>query len=181
MKTLVMLIGLLTSIYARQGELVLFDLSGSMTYLKQDSIVKVINQLFDEQVKILGFNQEVTEITSLNNLKFGGNTDLGNALEYVYTHKIKDLFYIDIVTDGEEISDANKTLKYGLLLKSEGIRICSSSIGVKTIPDVLKKISTKAFKTTNISLVLDQCESVRKQAIHEFKSKQINTKKFNLF
>ena len=161
------------------SELVLLDTSGSM-HGARDSANKMVQQLLDRNIKVIAFNDKITQINSISDIEYENGSDLGKALEYVYLYELpKGVTYLNIITDGDP-GDRYKTLKFGTYLKDKGVIICSVSVNTSDIPIQIQKISKKALSTTYILKARSLCRGVRKNVLNEI-SMDIDENRYNLF
>jgi len=158
-------------------ELVLLDTSGSMNGERGEKAKQMVQKLLDKNIRVLGYNNKLTEIKSLSDIEYTSGSDLGKALEYVYLSE-RDVTYLNIITDGD-VGDAYKTLKFGTYLKNNDVAICSVSVDAD-IPTQLKEISKKALTTTDILTARKMCQGIRKKALNEI-VQDIDENQYNLF
>lgn len=161
------------------SELVLLDLSGSMSYGNRGSDAKeMVQKLLDKNIRVLGYNDKLREIKSVSDIKYENGSDLGKALEYIYLSE-RDVTYINLIFDGD-VGDKLATLRYGTFLKNNKVSICSIGVDMKTMPEQVVQISKKALITTDILKARKMCRGVRKTALNEV-IQEIDTTKYDLF
>lgn len=159
-------------------ELVLLDTSGSMNGERGEKAKQMVQQLLDKNIRVLGYSNNLKEIKSVSDIEYNYGSDLGQALEYVYSSE-KDVTYLNIITDGD-VGDAYKTLKFGTYLKNNGVAICSVSVDTTTIPVQIQQVSKKSLVTTDIMKARELCKGVRKKALNEI-VQDIDENQYNLF
>ena len=158
-------------------ELVLVDLSGSMSFGNRGHDAKImVKELLEQGIRVLGYNNKIRKINSISDMKYDHGSNLGYALEHIYLTE-KDLTMLSIITDGD-IGNEAKLLETGKLMKN--IPICSVSVDTVDVPNSLKKISKKSFVTTDILQARKLCRGVRKTALKEI-IEEIDEDKYNLF
>ena len=154
-KSLVISILLSSLVFA--DDILLLDTSGSLsTPQVQKEITDIARIHIDLGKDVLGFSDNVYPIDSLQDVKFGGNTNLSAGLKEAYASNYD---YVVLVTDGEPNSN-EKTIQEAKLLKESGVKICSVFISDQSrVPLVLAKISDEIFFTSDIKESLKLCNA----------------------
>lgn len=168
---------------ASNDTLVVVDTSGSLDYdVAKKEISKIVDSYLKESVPIIAFNSSVYDIKTVNDLNFGGGTDLAEAYEKTLTFPFTK--FVITITDGRPNND-NDTLFYAQELKKRGIKLCTIFLSNKedTPPNVLKKFSDKIFVTNEFSKVRKLCSNQVKNKLLGLDAvkKSFNENQYNLF
>ncbi len=139
------------------GDLLLLDTSGSLsTPAVQSEIKDIAQHNLDKNQDVLGFSDNVYAVNTVEDVVFGGGTNLSAALSQA---NALNYDYVVLVTDGEPNNEM-KTLHEANLLKENGVKICSVFISVDNrVPLVLAKISDEIFYTQDIKESLNLCSN----------------------
>ena len=175
----VMVTGMLVFTSLWGSELVLLDMSGSMGYGNRGDDAKImVQKLLNQGIRVLGYNNKIREVKSVDDIKYESGSDLGQALEYIYLSE-RDVKYINLIFDGD-VGDKLKTLRFGTFLKNHNVSICSIGVDMTTMPAQVTQISKKALITTDIMKARKMCMGIRKTALNEI-IEEIDEDQFNLF
>lgn len=149
-----------------ENEIVLVDMSGSMgTEIIIKSIKKVVAEYLKNGARVYGFNANIKQINTIDEIIMRGGTNLLNALELIES-KHKQLKYLILITDAK-VNESNAILSVSNEMKKNGVKICSIYLSQNSskVPKILLDISEELFETNNINSAFKRC----KLKIREFR------------